>query len=77
MDFGVIFLKCIRQFPQEKVDAKLAEVVDEVFIAQAKDAPYSIEDGVEVRVDRDGFEGSGELCEWEGVIKISGTHFGW
>ena len=54
----VVFFKCIWELPQQKIDAKLAKMADEVFVAQAKNTTYSREDGVEVRVDRDAFERS-------------------
>jgi hypothetical protein len=54
----VVFLKCIWELPEQKVDAKLAKVADEVLVTQAENTTYRGEDGIEVRVDGDAFERS-------------------
>lgn len=73
----VVFLECIWELPEQKFDAKLAEVADEILVTQAENTTYSSEDGVEVRVDRDAFERSNETVSGnESMTNSCGTNLG-
>jgi hypothetical protein len=73
----VVFLKCIWELPEQKIDAKLAKVADEVLVTQAENTTYSHEDSVEVRVDCDAFERSKKSLSGSGnMTKIRGTNLG-